>query len=69
MQEAVTRKTIIERSEEVFVAADNSKFGRYVPIGIAHLDKIDYIITECYLDKSMVNNFKKIKTKIILAED
>lgn len=69
MQEAITRKTIIERSKEVFVAADSSKFGTDVTINIAPLDKIDYIITDSYLDKSTVNSFKKIKTKIILAED
>lgn len=69
MEEAVTRKAIVERSKEVFVAADSSKFGRNVSINIVPLNKIDYIITDSYLDKSMLNSFKKIKTKIILAED
>lgn len=69
MEEAVTRKAIVERSKEVFVAADSSKFGRNVSINIAPLNKIDYIITDSYLDKSMLNSFKKIKTKLILAED
>lgn len=68
MQEAVTRKTIIERSSEVFVAADSSKFDRDVTINIAPLDKIDYIITDSYLEKIIINKFKNVKTKIIIAE-
>ena len=69
MQEAVTRKIIIERSIEVFVAADSSKFHRDVTINIATLDKIDYIITDSQLNRSIANNFKKTKTALILAED
>ncbi len=68
MQEAVTRKTIIERSREVFIAADSSKFGRDVTINIVPLDKVNYIITDSYLDKNLINNFKKIKTNLILSE-
>lgn len=68
MQEAVTRKTIIERSKEVFIAADSSKFGKNATINIATLDKIDFIITDSYLDKKVMTSFKKIKTVIILAQ-
>lgn len=67
MQEAVTRKIIIEQSKEVFVAADSSKFDRNVTISIAGLDKINYIITDSYLTKNTVNSFKKTATKLILA--
>lgn len=69
MQEAVIRKTIIERSREVFVAADSRKFGRDVTINIAPISKIDYIITDSNLTKSLANNFNKFKAKIIIAED
>ncbi|WP_378956502.1 DeoR/GlpR family DNA-binding transcription regulator [Pelosinus sp. sgz500959] len=68
MQEAVTRKTIIERSKEVFVAADSSKFDRDVTISIVPLNKINYIITDPYLNKNTANRFKKTTTKLILAE-
>lgn len=67
MQEAVTRKIIIERSKEVFVAADSSKFDRDVTISIAPLHKIDYIITDSYLSKNTVSNFKKAAVKLVLA--
>lgn len=69
MQEIVTRKKIIERSQEVFVAADSSKFGRNVTMNISTLDNIDYIITDSYLNKKIASEFKKTDTKIILAED
>jgi DeoR family fructose operon transcriptional repressor len=68
MQEAVTRKTIIERSKEVFIAADSSKFSKNATINIAQLDKIDYIVTDSYLDKNVIASFKKFKTEIILSE-
>ena len=69
MQEAVIRKTIIERSKEIFVAAESSKFGRDVTINIAPISKINYIITDSNLTKSTINNFNKFKSKIIIAED
>ncbi|MGH4118165.1 DeoR/GlpR family DNA-binding transcription regulator [Clostridium sp.] len=68
MQEAVTRKTIIERSNQVFIAADSSKFGKNATINIAPLEKIDYIVTDSYLDKNVITSFKKFKTEIILSE-
>lgn len=68
MQEAVTRKTIIERSKQVFIAADSGKFGKNATINIAPLSKIDYIITDSGLDKNVMTSFKKIKAVIILAE-
>lgn len=69
MQEAVTRKIIIERSREVFVAADSSKFDRDVTISIAPLNKINAIITDSYLSKNTANNFRKTATQLFLAEN
>lgn len=69
MQEAVTRKIIIERSKEIFVAADSGKFNRDVPINIIGLDKVDYIITDSNLNRNTIHNFKKSKLNLILAEN
>ncbi|MBU3189507.1 DeoR/GlpR family DNA-binding transcription regulator [Clostridium bowmanii] len=69
MQEALIRKTIIERSKEIFVAAESSKFGRDVTINIAPLSKVSYIVTDSNLTKTMANSFNKFKSKIIIAED
>lgn len=67
MEEVVTRKMIIERSQEIFVTADSSKFGQDVAIGVAPLDKIDCIITDTGLDEDMVEEFEKANVKLILA--
>jgi DeoR/GlpR family transcriptional regulator of sugar metabolism len=69
MQEAVTRKIIIERSKELFVAADSSKFDRDVTISIAPLHKINYIITDSSLSKNVASSFKKTATILVLAEN
>ena len=67
MQEVVTRKNIIERSEKLFVVADSSKFGRDVTIGVVPISRIDYIITDSGLSKNLAADFKKHKAKLILA--
>lgn len=67
MQEVVTRKMIIERSEEIFVVADSSKFGRDVTIKVAPISKFNYIITDSGLNKSLAAEFNRFKTKLILA--
>lgn len=68
MQEAVTRKTIVERSDTVFVVADSSKFAKDVTIRIAQLDQVQYIITDSDLDKRIANAFKKTSTQVYLTE-
>lgn len=66
-QEILTRKMIIQRSEEIYLVADSSKFGRDVTIAVAPISKIDYIITDSNLSKSLAASFSKIKGKLILA--
>ncbi|WP_252502172.1 DeoR/GlpR family DNA-binding transcription regulator [Sporosarcina sp. Marseille-Q4943] len=68
LEEAITRKKMIELSKEVFVAADSTKFGKNVTIGIAPLDKIDYIITDQHVTKDLINQFKKTSTDLICVE-
>ena len=67
MQEVVTRKMIIERSKEIFVAADSTKFGRDVTIVVALISKIDYIITDSCLNKRLAADFNRYNVKLILA--
>jgi len=69
LEEATTRKKMIELSKEVFVAADSSKFGRDVTIAIAPLDKIDAIVTDNLVDRSYAAKFKKTQTKLIIADE
>lgn len=68
LEEANTRKKIIELSKEIYVTADSTKFGKDVTIGIAPLDKIDYIITDSNLNKNWVDQLKKTNTNLILAK-
>ncbi|MDH6374453.1 DeoR family fructose operon transcriptional repressor [Paenibacillus sp. PastF-3] len=68
LEEAQTRKKIIDLSKEVYVAADHTKFGKDVTIGIASLDKIGYIITDRNIDRSFLQKFKPKRTSLIIAE-
>ncbi|MFE4426265.1 DeoR/GlpR family DNA-binding transcription regulator [Peribacillus butanolivorans] len=67
LDEANTRKKIIELSKEVYVAADSTKFGKDVTIGIASLDKIDYIITDHHLHKDFIYAYKETNTNLIIS--
>ncbi|MGN7399169.1 DeoR/GlpR family DNA-binding transcription regulator [Cytobacillus praedii] len=68
IEEALTRKKIIEQSKEIYVAADSTKFGKDVTIAIAPLEQINYIITDQHANKDLINQFKKITTNLIIAE-
>lgn len=68
LEEAQTRKKIIDLSKEVYVAADHTKFGKDVTIGISSLDKIGYIITDRNIDRSYLQKFKTKRTSLIIAE-
>lgn len=68
IEEAITRKKMIELSNEIYVASDSSKFGKNVTIGIAPLEKIDYIITDQNINQVLINQFKKSPTNLIISE-
>ncbi|AOH56192.1 transcriptional regulator [Peribacillus muralis] len=67
LEEANTRKKIIELSQQVYVAADSSKFGKDVTIGIAPMDKIDYIVTDDYLHQDFISSFTDTGTHLLLS--
>jgi DeoR family transcriptional regulator, fructose operon transcriptional repressor len=68
LEEAHTRKKIIDLSKEVYVAADSTKFGKDVTIGIASLDKIDYIITDSNITNNLIQHFKETNTNLIISD-
>jgi DeoR family transcriptional regulator, fructose operon transcriptional repressor len=68
LEETVTRKKMIELSKEVYVAVDSTKFNKDVTVGVASLDKIDYIITDHHLNKNIITKFKKTSTNLIISE-
>lgn len=68
MEESSTRKMILERTREVYVAADSSKFGRDVTIGIMPVDRIDYLITDDQLGKNYISAFNRTDVRLVLAK-
>ncbi|WP_374055786.1 DeoR/GlpR family DNA-binding transcription regulator [Rossellomorea sp. FM04394] len=68
LEEAVTRKKIIELSKEVYVAADHTKFGKEVTVRIAPLEKIDYIVTDQHVSSHWIEEFSTCKTKLLVSE-
>ncbi|WP_369903580.1 hypothetical protein [Bacillus manliponensis] len=54
-------------SKEVYVAADSTKFGKDVTVGIAPLHKIDGIMTDHNVNKDFVKQFKKTSTDLIVT--
>jgi DeoR family transcriptional regulator, fructose operon transcriptional repressor len=68
LEEAVTRKKIIELSKEVYVAADHTKFGKEVTVRIAPLEKIDYIVTDQHVSPYWIEEFNSCNTKLLVSE-
>jgi DeoR family transcriptional regulator, fructose operon transcriptional repressor len=68
LEEAVTRKKIIEISKKVYVAADHTKFGKEVTVRIAPLEKIDYIVTDQHVSPQWIGEFSTCETKLLIAE-
>ncbi|MFC7679146.1 DeoR/GlpR family DNA-binding transcription regulator [Paenibacillus sp. GCM10028914] len=68
LEEAITRKKIIEISKEIYIAADSTKFGKDVTVSIAHLDQIDTLVTDTHLNKNTIQQFRKINTNLVIAE-
>ncbi|NWL86087.1 MULTISPECIES: DeoR/GlpR family DNA-binding transcription regulator [unclassified Paenibacillus] len=68
MEEAITRKKMIDLASEVYVAADSTKFGKDVMVSIAPLERIDTIVTDVNVDRSYQAKFRKTDTKLIIAD-
>lgn len=68
MHEALTRKRIITRSKEIFIASDSSKFGKDVTINVATLDQIDCIVTDDNINQLMVKNLAEKDIRIVKAK-
>ncbi|MCL1700096.1 DeoR/GlpR family DNA-binding transcription regulator [Lysinibacillus sp. Bpr_S20] len=67
LEEAITRKQIINISQTVYVAADSSKFNKDVAIQVCPVDEVDMIITDSALSKDTINHFtnKDVQLKIV----
>ncbi|MBG9455003.1 transcriptional regulator [Lysinibacillus sphaericus] len=69
LEEAITRKQIINISQTVYVAADSSKFDKDVAIQVCPADAVNMIITDYGLSKETINHFtdKGVQLKIVSA--
>ena len=67
LEEAITRKTIMTIANTIYVAADSTKFGKDVLIGIAPLEKIDCLITDQHLQPCYIDAFNKANATLLIA--
>lgn len=68
LEEAITRKKIIELSMQTFVVADSSKFGKDVTVAIAPLSQIDCIVTDEQISTEIINKMSTTGTSLIVAK-
>jgi len=59
-------KVVIEKSDKIFVLADNSKFGKSALINITAFDAIDAIITDSSISNEFAELFKNEGVDIII---
>ena len=67
MQEADTRQQIMERSGEVYIAADSTKIGRDVTVKIASLDEITCIVSDREADRAIAGQIADFPCRIELV--
>jgi DeoR family fructose operon transcriptional repressor len=63
--EVDTKRLMIERSQEVFILADYTKFGRSGPVFLSHFTSIDYVITDEKASNEQFAPLEKAGVKII----
>ncbi|MEG1584912.1 MAG: hypothetical protein RR361_07670 [Anaerovorax sp.] len=68
IEESLIRRKIIERSRQVFLVADNSKFGFNSLVHICPISAIDLVITGRNLDSKMIKAFQDVKTALVFAD-
>lgn len=67
MQEADTRRQIMERSGAVYIAADSTKIGRDVTVKIASLDEIACVVSDRDADRETVRSIADFPCRIELV--
>ena len=67
MDEVETKKAFIERSKEVVLLTDSSKFSKVSFVTICKISDIKQVITDAHIDSQMQNNMKKKGVKLFVA--
>ncbi len=68
LEEAMTRKQLINISQTVYVATDSSKFNKDVAIQVCPLDQVDKIITDNKLSKDTLKQYNEAGIKLEIVE-
>jgi DeoR/GlpR family transcriptional regulator of sugar metabolism len=68
IEEAMTRKQLINISQTVYVATDSSKFNKDVAIQVCPLDQVDMIITDNKLSKDTLKQYTETGIKLEVVE-
>ncbi|MFJ5792159.1 DeoR/GlpR family DNA-binding transcription regulator [Lysinibacillus sp. NPDC097162] len=68
LEEAMTRKQLINISQTVYVATDSSKFNKDVAIQVCPLNQVDKIITDNKLSKDTLKQYNEAGIKLEIVE-
>lgn len=67
MQEAAFSRTIMERAEQVIVAADSTKFERRAPVRLIDTASIDFMVTDAPPPRRVADLLEAAGVEIVLA--
>lgn len=68
IQEVVVGQTLLNRSREVFLVADHSKFQRSAPVRIGSLRDVDHMFTDAPLAAPLAEKCRSWATRVHVAE-
>lgn len=68
LEEAMTRKQLINISQTVYVATDSTKFNKDVAIQVCPLDEVDMILTDNGLPKETLQQFTEAGIKLEVVD-
>ena len=68
VEEYELKKLIVEKSDEIFLLVDSSKFDAISLMTFSPLENLDYIITDKTPPKKYTDFFKKNKINLLIAE-
>ena len=66
--EVNTKRLMIERSQEVFILADHTKFERSGPVFLSNFASIDYLLTDAQAEAEQLAPLEKAGVKVFRAE-
>lgn len=69
IEESLVRKKIIERSKEIILVADHSKFGFDAFMHVCPIESIDIIVTGKDLSQEIISEFQELNVQLVLAEE